>query len=69
MNNEFTLKLADTRLLQTWHLLNTSLGTHHDHEAISDALDAIHTARASITQLVAGLNGSVKSGADGQCCA
>lgn len=56
MDHELALSIAGIRLLQTWHLLNTSLGDHHDQEALSDALGAIHTARASIARLVAGLD-------------
>lgn len=51
MNQEFVLNISDTRLLQTWHLLNRWMTDHPDQDAVAEALIAISAARNHIAKL------------------
>lgn len=55
MDEEFALKLADTRLLQTLRLIQLSMADHPDQEAVSEALRAIQGSRDIIKSLARNL--------------
>ena len=51
METQIYLAVADMRLLQTWHLLQRTRDKHPDMAGIDTALEAIRTARDTITNL------------------
>ena len=51
MDVQFSLAVADIRLLQTWHLLRRTMDDHQDEKAIANALESIRAARDIIANL------------------
>lgn len=51
MEVQFSLALANARLLQSWHLLRKTMNTHPDNKAIAEAAESVRTAREIIMKL------------------